>query len=290
MAIAGNSSSVETQKVFNLYTGVGKAKVLVINPKLEELNNLGFNFTNEPEYLTTDENGVQKLKLQFFVQNPDKEDLKTNITLFLENKDRMNNAGDKYEIINNLGQTTWGAFTVTEGGNTENYKKEAVSNAINRTNAKGEKWFSENGVRVAKVGEVALTNFLSNWCNITSGNDVYLDDINSLITKGNVKELRDILADPKYKDNTFKALYKVRDTGEKQYQTVDSNIFDRGFKRDDDYKVFSNYATKQTSAGYDIKDIWTYEFQIYNPKPVSPDTANSSYEATTNAPKDDLAF
>ena len=115
-------------------------------------------------------------------------------------------------------------------------------------------------------------------------------DANWATTKYEVVDGTIIYPPVKYKDNTFKALYKVRDTGEKQYQTVDSNIFDRGFKRDDDYKVFSNYATKQTSAGYDIKDIWTYEFQIYNPKPVSPDTANSSYEATTTAPKDDLAF
>ena len=192
MAIAGNSSTEETQKVFNLYTGVGKIKVLAINPSLTTLAGLGFNFQNEPEYLTTDENGVQKLKLQFFIQNPDKEDLKTNITLFLENKDRVNQAGDKYEIINNLGQSTWA---------------DSIETATNRTNAKGEKWFSDKGVRIAKVGEVALTNFLSNWCNITSGNDVYLDDINSLIAKGNVKELRDILANPKYKDNTFK--YKI---------------------------------------------------------------------------------
>ena len=32
MAITGNSSSTETVKTFNLYTGIGKAKVLAINP------------------------------------------------------------------------------------------------------------------------------------------------------------------------------------------------------------------------------------------------------------------
>ena len=128
MAIVGNNSSVETQKVFNLYTGIGKAKILAINPNPEELNKLGFNFTNEPEYLTTDENGVQKLRLQFFIQNPDKEDLKTNIYFSLENEDRVNRAGDKYEIINNLGQSTWAA---------------TVTDAVEKPNAKGEKWFSE---------------------------------------------------------------------------------------------------------------------------------------------------
>jgi len=273
MAIAGNSSTEETQKVFNLYTGVGKIKVLAINPSLTTLAGLGFNFQNEPEYLTTDETGVQKLKLQFFIQNPDKKDLKTNITLFLENKERTNLAGDKYEIINNLGQSTWA---------------DSIETATNRTNAKGEKWFSEKGVRIAKVGEVGLINLLSNWCNVKFGDEISLDNIDKLVSKGDISELITILN--AYKDNEFKGLFKVRDTGEKQYQTIDSNIFDRGFKRDDDYKVFSNYATSQSKAGYEIKDIWTYEFQIYNPKPVSPDTANSSYEATTNAPKDDLAF
>lgn len=274
MAIAGNNSSVETQKVFNLYTGVGKAKVLAVNPNLEELNKLGFNFTNEPEYLTTDENGVQKLKLQFFIQNPDKEDLKTNITLFLENKDRVNKNGDKYEIINNLGQSTW---------------SESVDAAISRTNAKGEKWFSEKGARIAKAGEVGLINFLVNWVNVKPGDEVSLDTINDIISKGNVKELKDILSI--YKDNVFKALYKVRDAGDKQYQTVDSGVFDRGFKRDDDYKVFQRYAENQEKQGYPIKDIWTYEFGVYNHKPVNPDTKNSGYETTINAPQtDDLAF
>ena len=273
MAIVGNSSNVETQKVFNLYTGIGKAKVLAINPNLEELNKLGFNFTNEPEYLTTDENGVQKLKLQFFIQNPDKEDLKTNITLFLENKDRVNQAGDKFEIINNLGQSTW-AVTVEE--------------AIEKTNAKGEKWFSEKGARIAKVGEVGLINLLINWVNVKPGDEVSLDTLNDIISKGNVKELKDILS--MYKDNIFKVLYKVRDAGDKQYQTVDSNAFDRGFKRVDDYKFVEKYNTNQQKQGKEIKDTWTYEFQVYNHKPVTPDTNNGGYESTISAPANDLAF
>lgn len=273
MAIVGNSSNVETQKVFNLYTGVGKAKVLAINPNLAELNALGFNFTNEPEYLTTDENGVQKLKLQFFIQNPDKEDLKTNITLFLENKDRVNQVGDKYEIINNLGQSTWAA---------------TVADAIERTNAKGEKWFSEKGARIAKVGEVGLINLLINWVNVKPGDEVSLDTLNDIISKGNVKELKDILSI--YKDNVFKVLYKVRDAGDKQYQTVESGVFDRGFKRDDDYKVFERFISQKEKSGYPVKDIWTYEFQVYNHKPVTPDTNNGGYESTISAPADDLAF
>lgn len=274
MAITGNSSSTETVKTFNLYTGIGKAKVLAINPNLEELNKLGFNFTNEPEYLSTDENGVQKLKLQFFITNPEKEDLKTNIPYFLENRDRTNKTGDKFEIINNLGQTTWAA---------------SVEEATNRTNAKGEKWFSDKGARVAKVGEPALINLLVNWINITPGNEVYLDDINSLITKGNVKELRDLLTNSTYKDNTFNALYKVRDTGDKQYQTVDSNVFDRGFRSTSYIKEFEKYAKKQEESGYPIKDIWTYEFQVYNHKAVTPDTTNNGYESTITG-SEDLAF
>ena len=272
MAITGNSSSTETVKTFNLYTGIGKAKVLAINPNLVELNKLGFNFTNEPEYLTTGDDGVQKLKLQFFVQSTEKEDLKTNITFFLENRDRISQTGNK-EIINNLGQSTWA---------------ESVEAAINRTNAKGEKWFSENGARIAKVSETGLINFLTNWVNVKPGDEVYLDSLNTLVSKGDVSELRTIFNG--YKDNIFKGLFKVRDTGEKQYQTMDSNVFDRGFKRDDDYKVFTKYVESQSKAGYEIKDIWTYEFQVFTNKPVSPDTANSSYDSVANAPADDLEF
>ena len=273
MAITGNNSSTETVKVFNLYTGVGKAKVLAVNPNLAELNKLGFNFNNEPEYLTVDEEGIQKLKLQFFIQSTDKEDLKTNITFFLENKDRVNKNGDKYEIINNQGQSTWA---------------ESIEAAINRTNAKGEKWFSDKGARIAKVDETGLINFLINWVNVKPGDECYLDNINALISKGDVSELKGILN--MFKDNDVRVLFKVRDTGEKQYQTVDSNIFDRGFKRDNDYKVFTKYVESKTKAGYEVKDNWSYEFQTFNLKPVSPDTANSSYEEVNNIPADDLAF
>lgn len=271
MAIVTNSSATETQKVFNLYTGVGKAKVLAINPSLQELTNLGFNFTNEPEYFTTDEEGNKKLKLQIFIQNTEKPDLKTNITFFLENKNRVNKDGDKFEFINSKGQSTWA---------------KSKDEAVNRTNAKGEKWFSSEGAREAKVGEVALINFIANWANVKPGDEISLETIEDIVNKGNVKELKDILNI--CKDNEVRVLFKVRDTGEKQYQTVDSNVFDRGFKRNDDYKVFTKYAESQTKAGYEIKDIWTYEFKVYNHVPVSPDTVNSSYEEVNS--NSDLAF
>lgn len=268
MAFASNDSSKETVKVFNLYTGVGKFKVLDINPTLDELTKLGFNFTKEPEYITEEE-GVKKVRVQIYIQSILKEDLKTNITFFLENRDRVNMNGDKYEIINNLGQSTW-APTIAE--------------ACERTNAKGEKWFSAEGARIAKVGEVGLTNFLINWLNVSPGESASLDNLSAMFT-GNFSELKSLAKAAS--SNVVRGLFKVRDTGDKQYQTVDSGVFDRGFKNDADYKVFQRYEEQQIKGGFSIKDNWTYEFQVYQHKPVTPDTANSSYEQPTD---DNLAF
>lgn len=268
MAFASNDSSKETVKVFNLYTGVGKFKVLGINPTLEELTKMGFNFTKEPEYIT-EEDGVKKVRIQVFIQSIMKEDLKTNITFFLENKDRANKNGDKFEIINNLGQSSW-APTIAE--------------ACEKTNAKGEKWFSSEGARIAKIGESGLINFLINWLNVAPGESASLDNLNAMFS-GNFSELKGLAKAAS--GNVVRGLFKVRDTGDKQYQTVDSGVFDRGFKNDADYKVFQRYSDSQVNAGYAIKDNWTYEFQVYQHKPVSPDTANSGYEETNDQP---LAF
>ena len=55
-------------------------------------------------------------------------------------------------------------------------------------------------------------------------------------------------------------------------------------------KVFERFISQKEKSGYPVKDIWTYEFQVYNHKPVTPDTNNGGYESTISAPADDLTF
>ena len=190
MAFGVNSSD---KKHFNetiLYTGVSSVKVIGINPTLAQLQELGFKFEKEPEYTSESPEGVKKVRIDVIIAN---DKFKTKFAIFLENKDRINKGGDKYEITNNFGQSTWAA---------------SVQDATEKIGRNGNKWFSPEGARIAKVGEVQLITFLRDWANTGVDEVGKIDNFDALF-KGNYSELQSYVKT--LSNNTIYVMFIVKD-------------------------------------------------------------------------------
>ena len=99
MAFIANDSNKKFFNEIKLYTGVSLMKVVGICPTLAELNAVGFNFEKEPVY-TSEENGIKKVRIDVVFKG---DLVLSKAAFFLQDKQRINKNGDKYEIINNYG-------------------------------------------------------------------------------------------------------------------------------------------------------------------------------------------
>lgn len=244
-AIKINKSSEKVIREFSTYKGVAKVKVLAVNPTLAELQALGMNFNSEPEYTDTTDSGDPKVRIDFIIGN---DKVTTKLTFFLEKRDRVSNSGDKWEFINNFGQTSWGA---------------SVDEVTSRTGKNGNTWFKEEGARNAYVGEADLIKFLSDWLNVNPEDQVYLEKIENLFT-GNVSELKMYVEAAA--ENELFVLLTVRENDGKYYQNVYNRFFTRAsFTPQAAITRFIKEAKKQEDSGYPIKGFEGVEFREFVP-------------------------
>lgn len=124
--------------------------VVAINPTLEERAKL-FNTevkddAKEIEYISTDEEGNTKLRLDFYYSNSEVGIKRYSVTLI--NKERRNKNQDKYQYISSIGTTSWAE---DESGLPEWFKK--------FTDKEGAV-LGDKEIRVALEGEELLFIFL----------------------------------------------------------------------------------------------------------------------------------
>ena len=180
MSIKGNLGNKEVTKDLLLHTGIVKAKVLAINPTLEEIQtDLGINFEKDPAYLSEDTDGIKKVRIDIWLhflqsyKNSDskdcKVDTKTKVVFFLADRNKENQDKTKFCYINDFGQTCW-------------CLKDEVP---------AEKWFNPQGSRVCYEGEDLLIAFIRSWVNSGRTDDTTID-VAQLIA-GNYKELQDLV-------------------------------------------------------------------------------------------------
>jgi len=243
-AININNSSKEVLKQSVVYTGLTQVKMVAVNPTLKELQEMGYNFQQEPVYLTEEE-GVRKLRLDFYFKNAT---VSNKITFFLENRPRVNKDGTKNEFINHYGQSTWAAD---------------LNEALNKTASNGKKWFNAEGAREAYVGETSLIEFLKQWLNTNPNDKVYIEDMEALF-KGNVKELQYYVNAAK--DNIVWVLLTYSEKEGKYYQNVDNGLFIRGyFKQVAAFSKAVEYIKRKEKDGYPVKGYNGLEFKEFVP-------------------------
>jgi hypothetical protein len=250
MAFGINSSDKKHFSETILYTGVSAVKVLGINPTLAQLQELGFKSEKEPEYTFIDaKDGVtRKVRIDIIIGN---EKFKTKFAIFLADKNRIDNKGEKYEIVNDFGQSTWAP---------------SVQEALDKIGKGGNKWFKPDGARIAKMGEVQLITFLRDWANTGVDEVGKIDNFDALF-KGNFNELQQYVK--ALSNNTIYILATVKDG---KYQSAYTGLFVRTqFSQRTAENKFSTHIADQKKAGYPLKEAYSINFKEYDGSAIEPD-------------------
>lgn len=295
MGIAsGRQTSESTGKV--LVMGVTPLKVIAVNPTKKELEKIyGRELEKEPEYITADEEGLKKIRFDFIVQTVINDKIGCDVEIFdkvsyfLEDKINVNKDGDKAEVINLYGESTW-------------LTKEAIKTGELPGNMQ---FYETKGMRPALKGEVDLVNFLKQFLGIPARSfngksianvedaQIQLDDIKKYFI-GNIKEI--VSAVNMRKDtNMLKMCGGVKTTDDnKQYQVW--------FNQKPLKYGVSNYEyllkaikEKQANGSYANVDFGPEDlkFRIYENKPteikksVSRETDDLPFGMATTASDDD---
>ena len=232
MAFGQGKVSGEGASNFKKYVGVASVKVLAVNPTMEEWNKVtGGNMQKEPEYISTNNEGVKQAKITLLVQTDPKKtvgDIDTIIpvTFWFRKLPVQGSQSGKYQIIDKYGRTAWAT-------------EEEVKNKTIPQYANGPANIDADYRRVV-AGEEAFTNFLKAHLNIPAvsytdknGNvvkhpnpsecEARLDNIMKIFD-GDFKEIKTILG--YQKDNYSKMLFGVKTTEDgKEFQDVFMECF-----------------------------------------------------------------
>jgi hypothetical protein len=260
-----SSQDNSTKKV-----GLFEAKVVVINPTIEEFKDvLGIDLKEDSkatEYLGTSRDGNTYLRVDVWLQEIKSED-KFKVTFFLEDKERENKDKTKKQYINNIGRCTWAAD----------------ANDL-------PDWFNKRDNRVAFMGEEELYEFLRTWLSELD----YSKEATVLqlewrkLMKGNVKDLKDQV-NGAYCTNIgalATITVKQKDGENKEYQNVYNRAFLPGYylkyfrlvdynnpsvqsslrnKKNKDLKTHERFVINVTGQ-YGCRDYYTLrDLQEYNP-------------------------
>ena len=194
---------------FKKYVGLFEAKVVAINPSVEEykdiLNRDLKEDSKQAEYLDKSKDGNQRLRIDIWLEEIKSQE-KFRLVFFLENKESITKDGLKKQYINSIGTCSYA---------------EDVNDL--------EDWFTARDYRVAFKGEELLFKFLRTWL----GNLDLKDAESTLqlewkkLMKGNVKDLRDLIGGELTTNVVSLATIETaeKEDGPKSYQSVFNKAF-----------------------------------------------------------------
>lgn len=248
----------EELKPRTLFTGLEDVKILCVNPTVAEAAKFGIKFKDNVELVYTTvkedtENSKIKtnaVRLDIWVVSPNL-DGPVKLALFLEDKDQIASTG-KTRFINNYGQNSYSDS----------------SDALLALEAKvsGKTWFKADGIRIAKIGECELIEFVRAWLSIGMDSKATLDSFSKLC-KGDVSELRLLLT--KYPTRLVQLLLIVRLSDGTWYQGVYGRYFSRSGN------TTTKYWEKQLS-GNTNPPIFQDSYKLKEFDPLSVDADNES--------------
>ncbi len=166
-----------------LYVGAENFKVVSINPSKEELEALYDREINfDPEYIgetkVSDADGerdAKQIRLDFYLANEDNS-VTTKIQFYVADTHHKSQTG-KFKVINSFGRDTW-------------LDQQAIQSKQVPDNMS---WYSADGVKVAKRGEVELISFLVNLLNLPFNLDK-VEDVSEAYAKISKEEWAKIFA------------------------------------------------------------------------------------------------
>lgn len=141
-----------------VYTGLAALVPVAVNPSLEELQALGYNFKEEPKYTGKDDNGVDETYITVYLKHEEL-DIIVPYRFTLQKKGVISEKTGKIKVINAYGTATW----VT--------KPEAKEMATNGKSPSNLKWYVADGVKACHVGEEELVEFIRNFRYVPAVNE-----------------------------------------------------------------------------------------------------------------------
>jgi hypothetical protein len=190
MPVSGSSDNSQLAPL-DKFVGLENFKILAVNPTLQQLEALGFNFKKEPEYTGTDDDGNRQIRIDFVLNNDPEEgepEISGIASFYVVEKNRISSTG-KTNVCNYHGQFTW---------------LEDI-NAI----PDNMQWFKPEGIRAAYQGEEFLVGMLRNFCNVGKDGEMYIAETEALFS-GNVSEIEEIVNSTP--DNKVRMLCTVKRT------------------------------------------------------------------------------
>lgn len=245
----------EKRSVFNKYVGVGNFKVLCFNPTREKLNKiLGTEIEDEIEY-TKDDNelkigeGDSVFCKSVYVDAWLEEQVtksKHKVRFVIYDTPRLTKNGDKYQYINQVGQTSW----TDDPDNLPEFFTHFKS-----TDRAGNTSFSKKEYRKAFRGEEQFMKFIIAWLELSpfiQKNTIFVENVDKF-WRGDMAEFNALLDN--FEDNTVMTLTGIRlkdEGGErKEYQSYSQVAFCPGRF----FKIFrALYATKENKEAA-LEDI-----------------------------------
>ena len=176
MAIAQGNETKETQGGVKLMTGLVPMMVLAVNPSKKELEAIyGRDLEKEPEYISADEAGVKKLRIDFIMKTVinDKlgcnEEIITKVPFFLEDKPAYTSDGSKVYMLNLYGENAC----------------IPVEDAKKNTLPENMQWYNTTKMRPAYRGEIELVGFLKQYLGIP--NRAFKDKVIPDVSKAEIQ-------------------------------------------------------------------------------------------------------
>lgn len=151
MTTFGKGSAASDGYVNKIFTGVENFKVVAVNPNHQQLIEMYGEKAKEPSYTTVNDDSKQQVLINFFLDNQaeeGEESIKTRLSFFIVNGERVSEAKGKKEFINVYGQSAWLPLDGSVPANMS--------------------WFDTEGMRPAFVGEVQFIQALRNLLNLPS--------------------------------------------------------------------------------------------------------------------------
>lgn len=176
MAISNGVETKETQGGARLMTGLVPMMVLAVNPSKKELESIyGRDLEKEPEYISADEAGVKKLRIDFITKTVinDKlgcnEEIITKVPFFLEDKPAYTSDGSKVYMLNLYGENAC----------------IPVEDAKKNTLPENMQWYNTTKMRPAYRGEIELVGFLKQYLGIP--NRAFKDKVIPDVSKAEIQ-------------------------------------------------------------------------------------------------------
>ena len=295
LAIGKTQESTETAE-FKKYVGVGSSFVVAVNPTKKELDAvMGYESTNEPEYVVDTDNG-KEARISFVVKTDPNVcngiEMTNRMMFTLRNAPAFNQEKTKVQVIDKYGNVTWADAEDAKAG------KKLFS-------ASGKELKIADGYRMACVGEADLIGFLKAYLcvgdafNYINGSWVLKDNADDFVFglehikeyfAGDFSEIKEAIA--LQPNNKVKLLYGVRTTDEgKQYQSIctrNGMILHNSAGSNALAKLEKELGNAKDRGSYANTEFKVQELAEYNVTPT--DLSNAPVETGTESGSGDMPW